>query len=293
MVYEEFDPDELIEEFENAGSPDSYISWVATRAQITEAEIAGEECLKFSAIENVDSKRRPTIGIRLKALGLDASSVSELWISRLIFIPNDFKGYLIGGGQNWINLGSGILYMSITTPGEPWTSGGIQFYHSESRPGHLRFQGGYRKTVTGSKTHTGFHTTKNIPFGEWIEWITAIKYGLHDGRTRHWLKNELIYDFQNICTDPQPQVGGKAEYYTPRFYLGIPINTPQHIYQTEFILSDEPLNGDGGPEPEPEPEPKKTLAAEMLPFPILLNKLWQIRKKVFTKEQHRKLHPLI
>lgn len=243
-------PAEIIAEFAKVGDPDSWLSWVATPEQIVEAVVEGRDALKFSAIENVDSKRRATIGVALFRLGLTAGDISELWIKRLIFTPANFKGYLTDGSQNWINLGSSIMYMSVTEPGEPWTSGGMQFYHKPSA-NFLRFQGSYRTTPTGDKTATGFHPTKNIPFGEWVEWITAYKYGLHDGRSRHWINGELIYDFKNICTDPQPEVGNKGEYFTPRFYIGTPINMPQHIYLTDLALSDAPFDITPPPPPIP------------------------------------------
>lgn len=44
----------------------------------------------------------------------------------------------------------------------------------------------------------------------------------------------------------------------------------------------------------PTPEPTPTIpAAVFAPIPLLLNKLCILRNKVFTEEQHRKLHPLI
>lgn len=50
----------------------------------------------------------------------------------------------------------------------------------------------------------------------------------------------------------------------------------------------------GGSIPEEPPEPpSKTIAARMLPFPLVLNKLWRIRNRFVSEELHRKVHPII
>ena len=92
---------------------------------------------------------------------------------------------------------------------------------------------------------------------------------------RHSLTDEGIH----VCLHSVPCAADYHEYY----------NAAQNFFDMSFFG---PPPEPQPPEPEPEP-PEETVIARLISNPAVINTLRIMRNFAFTKEQHKKLHPLI
>lgn len=142
-------------------------------------------------------------------------------------------------------------------------------------------------------------------FGEWFR----LQYHIHrdedqrKGYIEGWINDTLVVpkSFTRTAFNSLYASSVLLEFRIINYVSRVPPESRGHIVtafaddivvSTEYVPLDYVVGGIFEPQPSPEPKPK-TFAAEMLPIPILLNKLWKMRQKVFTEEQHKKLHPLI
>lgn len=140
------------------------------------------------------------------------------------------------------------------------------------------------------KTFDWWESDLDIEYDQWFRLMCHIRKHESSGSVEWFLNDEQIFFEDGIKTHfPETRIF----YATSHTYYSsgetrerkVVTYTDESVAATEYI----PLNYRVGEDISP----KKTLAAEMLPFPILLNKLLVMRKTVFTEYQHRKLHPLI
>ena len=107
-----------------------------------------------------------------------------------------------------------------------------------------------------------------------------------------------LYEPQSLNTlSPAPvvnqmwliPVGQPQTVYDCPYGDGLSFNTQAeleaHILAVHYVPD---------PEPEPDPTPGKSIPAQLFAaYPTLLHSLWLMREKVFSREKHIKLHPLI
>lgn len=269
------------------GPAESWLHWVEGPARIS---VEGD-VLRFSTALGGDLFRRT--GFFVKLYG-----ETEIHIERSLMFPSDLKMI------DWINIGASP--MSFKLPGKsPFDSGGLSFIHR--REGYLEYKIFYYKTEDyPEKRHqTPFSDSLHVPLGEWFELDTHYYIHETEGFCIHELDGEEIFNEHDMVTK---WAGEQSGPYVPfRFYT--PVDIPQSMFYADLAIYGEgvihepecKVDVDCGPDKicvngkcvdKLEPS-EKTIAAQMLPFPILLNKMWKMREKVFTDEMHRKLHPII
>lgn len=134
---------------------------------------------------------------------------------------------------------------------------------------------------------------ETIPLDEWFRIMVYIRKHESSGTIVWFLDDDEIFGVDGIPTHFIEATQFYASIQT--YYSDGPTRTDPIIsWVDETVAAKEyvPLDYRVVGEPPKEP-PKKTLVAQMLPFPILLSTLFKLREKALTEEMHRKLHPLI
>jgi len=259
-------------------------------------DIAGRKALKMSVYERVGGGGDLAPGFTIY---LPQKETKKYTVTRDIYFDpqGSYK-------DEWFSLDESVGYTYKQEylaslgmkPFEPWASGHLIWV--EPLHSHII----YRRFPTDNRFY-GADTPFNLVRGKWINWKTEYVISETEGLVRHWFDDKKAVEVGNICTDPRNALDSEGVYMHQNFrhYAGNNLDFPQwmaysnmKIFVNDLEIVPEPPIEPPVPEPEPTPPPTtRTLVAQALPYPLLLAKLWTLRKRFIREDIHRKVHPFI
>lgn len=145
----------------------------------------------------------------------------------------------------------------------------------------------YRQKLISAATTEQYHKYMRSLVGDGLDiWMTEVGHGGSDQEQLAYMTNVFDYFLQTDC-----EFVSWFEFTTQSSYSLIRSDFSKKPAFDKFV---EYANATAPPPPPaPEPEPEPTIAARVISSPLILGCLRTMRNSVFTKEQHKKLHPLI
>jgi len=264
---------------------------------ISVVNFAGRTCVKIGTAERGDQGGEGT-----SEFSINVHTQKDYWMRMLVFIPSENSYIQNDGSLGWMLLNGGVGYL-ITTPDGLWSwqVGDFLFNEGPTTNG-LMIKPRLKPTAFTDNFYGGYWSGR-FPKGKWVEWIDHYIIHPTQGRVTSWINGELVFDSTNQCTDPSQAWNDPTAIPKVRFrhYPVNEIRHPQHVYfaemkiQTEPFVSQPPVEPPTLPPVEPPviPPTGRTLVAQALPYPLLLAKLWTLRKRFIREDIHRKVHPWI
>lgn len=200
--------------------------------------------LKLSAVKRPagsGGEKAPTIVIDVR------DSITEFYWDAIFEFDGAYSLLREDGKSGWATIFRPISY---DIAGKVWCIG-VQVNEDLNDSSKLKLQAWIMGKNGYTRAWQGFIPQK-IDKGNPIFVSAYIKLGETDGICQVFVNGELLFNFQNICTDPRRILGNATPRVVWRNYIDNNlVSYPQVLYLNDMKVYSEII-----PEPEPEPEPE-------------------------------------